>query len=1105
MANETFQLVTVTRALEGEVELMEALGVPEVSALGTPGGNADAILEAKARAILEDADQTPPFWVHRRHIPSPVELDSVEVTFNPPKRNPAWQEPVRLRLEFVRWVEGELHHAYVPAARLRVFAPRASLLGERVEQHLRLRMAALRIQNPLGYFAQLEQSGAARLGEVEVVASLKTAKQIASEYLKDEKTPSALASVAEEWPAAPFLPESVRGKGADSTASVPVAFEVEAELRRLSEEWSRPRPPSLLLIGPAGCGKTVILQELARRRAEFGLGTRPFWSTTGARLMSGQIGFGMWQERCQKVCREISQLNGVLHLGQLAELVEVGKTRKDQQSVGGFLRAWIARGDIVAVAECTPEQFGALERLEPQLVGAFQHITIAERTPAQTRAILTGVFDAALGKPPERAAAAGNRSGLDWIHRLHQRYAAYSANPARPVRFLRNLLADRFPEKGVTETDVLAGFSRETGLPAVLLDDRVRLDLDATHEWFTKRVAGQPDAVTHVVDLLATVKARLSRPRKPLASFLFIGPTGTGKTEMAKTLAEFLFGDANRLVRFDLNQFGDPVSVLRLIGSSLPGAAEGLLTSRVREQPFSVLLLDEFEKADPSFFDLLLQILGDGRLTDGSGRVADFCNCVIVMTSNLGAQAFQTGAVGFGGQDRSALAAREHFTTAVRKFLRPEIFNRLDAVVPFSPLPLATVRAIAERMLENLRQREGLLQRPLQWSLAPEVIEHLARRGYDVRYGARPLKRAIERELLAPLSESLNQCPRSALRIECEVTVESGRLRIETRSFDRSTLPPAQQNANFTGAKAVGDLGGWRRRIGTLRNAPLFLELENRLTLLEAAERRKARLGWKDPARAERVVEIQKLKGCVEGVTALLVRSEQSETAAALAFFRDGQIDQPRFAKEIEELGGWCRRWSREVFRTGRNEPNEVVLVLFAEQASILMDFANAYREVAEQLGELVGLEYFVPQVGGRARHVSLPRVIPKKLADFFAHPPAQIIGVAMHLRGDLFRPRFETEKGVHVLSSGLGERPCLVEVASPPLGLYQPPVGVDRPGHIFPRGTTVRRRFKFDESLVIDTSLGERPWNRANLAGAVRMLTEETLDQAVAKATSAP
>ena len=165
----------------------------------------------------------------------------------------------------------------------------------------------------------------------------------------------------------------------------------------------------------------------------------------------------------------------------------------------------------------------------------------------------------------------------------------------------------------------------------------------------------------------------------------------------------------------------------------------------MREQPFSVLLLDEFEKADAGFFDLLLQILGDGRLTDAAGRVADFCNCVIVMTSNLGAQGFQRGQSGFRADDDNNAAAQDHFTEAVRKFLRPEIFNRLDAVVPFRPLPPEVVLGIAEKQIELLKHRDGFRLRPVDLEILPGVAEQLARNGYDARYGARPLKRTLER------------------------------------------------------------------------------------------------------------------------------------------------------------------------------------------------------------------------------------------------------------------------------------------------------------------------------------------------------------------------
>src|SRR5262245_43526616 len=197
--------------------------------------------------------------------------------------------------------------------------------------------------------------------------------------------------------------------------------------------------------------------------------------------MTGPVGFGMWQERCQQLSREVMKLQAILHLNHLAELLEVGKAARGEQSIGSFLRPWIARGEVLTIAECTPEQLTMLERDEPHLLGAFQQLTLSPRTPEQTRSILSQVLDRGPGQ------ATGNvstQNALDRLHALHQRYATYSANPGRPLRFLKNLLADQFPEKDLQESQIIAAFSRETGLPPALLDDDVPLALDATGQWF---------------------------------------------------------------------------------------------------------------------------------------------------------------------------------------------------------------------------------------------------------------------------------------------------------------------------------------------------------------------------------------------------------------------------------------------------------------------------------------------------------------------------------------------------------------------------------------------------------------------------------------------
>jgi ATP-dependent Clp protease ATP-binding subunit ClpA len=261
--------------------------------------------------------------------------------------------------------------------------------------------------------------------------------------------------------------------------------------------------------------------------------------------------------------------------------------------------------------------------------------------------------------------------------------------------------------------------------------------------------------VNLITDLLASVKAGLMRPNRPIASLLFIGPTGVGKTEMAKAVAEFLFGSKDRLTRFDMSEFADPVAVRRLIGGAF--GSEGLLTAKVREQPFSVLLLDEVEKADGSFFDLLLQALGEARLTDAGGRLADFRNTVVILTSNLGAESYRRGSAGFVGSSVGRAESQEHFAKAVEQFLRPEMFNRLDRIVPFAPLGTEVIRRIADREWQKVLHRDGVRFRELALTADSALLDHLAAVGFDPRYGARPLKRAMERELLAPLARQMNR------------------------------------------------------------------------------------------------------------------------------------------------------------------------------------------------------------------------------------------------------------------------------------------------------------------------------------------------------------
>jgi len=313
----------------------------------------------------------------------------------------------------------------------------------------------------------------------------------------------------------------------------------------------------------------------------------------------------------------------------------------------------------------------------------------------------------------------------------------------------------------VTREDIAEVVSRATGIPVVQLTEEERERLLRLESHLHDRVVGQEEAVAAVAEAVRRSRAGLGDPDRPVGSFLFLGPTGVGKTELARSLAEALFGDSDRMIRLDMSEFQERHTVSRLVGAP-PGYVgydeAGQLTEAVRRRPYSVVLLDEIEKAHPDVFNILLQVLDDGRLTDSQGRTVSFRNTVLIMTSNIGSEIISgtKRTLGFGGADAGSdedRDLRDRLDRRLREQFRPEFINRIDEIIVFRQLETEQLRRITEMLLEETRRR--LRAQDVGLEITPAAVDWLAARGFQPEYGARPLRRTIQRELDNRLSRML--------------------------------------------------------------------------------------------------------------------------------------------------------------------------------------------------------------------------------------------------------------------------------------------------------------------------------------------------------------
>ena len=509
--------------------------------------------------------------------------------------------------------------------------------------------------------------------------------------------------------------------------------------RMADERAGRP----VLVIGEGGVGKSTIVGHAIR--ALPGADDWLVLQSAASDVVAGAMYVGMLEQKVQELVHRIRDRDVLWNVTRFEETLFAGQYHGHPRGVLDALIPHLEAGGIRLVGEIDPSAYEQLVQRRPKVVELFEAIRLP-RMPAGEAMEIGGVWAAEHDVEIDDATL---REALDFA----EHYLSGLAAPGNLLRLLEmsSQLAARRGDAAVTPSVVIESLGTATAMPLEMLDPRTPLDVDALRARLASRVLGQPAAVECLVERLALVKAGLTDPARPLGVFLFVGPTGTGKTELAKALAESLFGSEARLVRLDMSEFQTPESLERLLAESTsPDAPSSGLVSSLRQQPFSVVLLDEFEKAHANIWDVFLQVFDDGRLTDNAGGVVDFRHAVIILTSNVGSTVSTAPALGFVGE-------RSPFTTetverAVAQTFRPEFLNRLDRVVVFRPLQRGLMRDLVEKELRQMLDRRGFRVRPwtVEWDDA--AIDLLVDKGFSAELGARPLRRAIEQELLAPLA-----------------------------------------------------------------------------------------------------------------------------------------------------------------------------------------------------------------------------------------------------------------------------------------------------------------------------------------------------------------